>query len=223
MGQGQSQQVGPPEQQEAATIEASPAAPLDSSTAPTQEGPSNETATRPSDEDGDDEMKHDIESAPTRTPPKIQEQETAVAPAAETFKVPGLPARPPPQVVEAAAVPADIAHIMALGVNQPETMDAAALATRGQATGSREIADVVKELKAKAAMAVDTEKTTGAGAQAEDAKRRDELFQVEQEMEKMGVKREPVAGQVELKEEGEIEASAPITAEQVADDVKMEA
>lgn len=59
--------------------------------------------------------------------------------------------------------------------------------------------------------------------QAEAAKRRDELVQVEQEMEKMGVKREPVAGQAELQEEGEIAGDAPIKAEQVADDVKMEA
>ena len=220
MGQGQSQQATPTEHQEATSIEASHAAPLDSSTAPTQEAPSSDTATRPNDGGDDDEMKHD---APTPAPAKIEKQETAAAPAAETFKVPGLPARPPPQVVEAAAVPADIAHIMALGANQPERVDSTALEQRGQATASREIADVVKELKAKAAMAVDSEKTTGAGAQAEDAKRRDELVQVEQEMEKMGVKREPVAGQAELQEEGEIEADAPIKAEQVADDVKMEA
>lgn len=221
MGQGQSQQAGPIEQQEATAVEASPAAPLDCSTVPMQEAPSSDTATRSNDGHVDDEMKHD---APTSAPAQVEEQETAAASAAaETFKVPGLPARPPPQVVEAAAVPADIAHIMALGANQPETVDSAALAKRGQATGSREIADVVKELKAKAAMAVDSEKTTGAGAQAEDAKRRDELVQVEQEMEKMGVKREPVAGQAELQEEGEIEADAPIKAEQVADDVKMEA
>ncbi|GAA5968166.1 hypothetical protein JCM8115_001763 [Rhodotorula mucilaginosa] len=221
MGQGQSQQADPTEQLEATAVEASPAAPLDSSTAPTQEAPSSDTATRSNDGHVDDEMKHD---APTSAPAQVEEQETAAAPAAaETFKVPGLPARPPPQVVEAAAVPADIAHIMALGANQPETVDSAALEKRGQATGSREIADVVKELKAKAAMAVDSEKTTGAGMQAEAAKRRDELVQVEQEMDKMGVKREPVAGQAELQEEGEIAGDAPIKAEQVADDVKMEA
>lgn len=223
MGQGQSQQASPIEQQEATVVEASPAAPLDSSTAPTQEASPSDTATRPNDGDDDDEMKHVVNPAPTPAPARVEEQETAAASAAETFKVPGLPARPPPQV-EAAAVPADIAHIMALGANEPERVDSAVLEQRGQATGSREIADVVKELKAKAAMAVDRENTAaGAGTQAEDAKRRDELVQVEQEMEKMGVKRESVADQVEQKVDGEIEADAPIQAEQVADDVKMEA
>ncbi|POY72585.1 hypothetical protein BMF94_4412 [Rhodotorula taiwanensis] len=154
--------------------------------------------------------------------------ETEIEPTrVETFKVPGLPARPPPQV-HTPSLPADMAHIVALGANQPEAKDTDARGSSTAAGGpSREIADVVKELKAKATMQVDSEMSTAArsaaalpaGTQSKGEKS-DELVKVEREMEMMGVKREPASDGIAEAEEGEAQLEVDGASRQ--EDVKMD-
>ncbi|GAA5976584.1 hypothetical protein JCM10908_005555 [Rhodotorula pacifica] len=215
MGQGQSQQADPGEEQPATAVDAASSSRVDSSIPPqsqpaTAPGDAQHTAVEAAAEDDDKRTPDDPTQAATADDPVA-----ITPPVQETFKVPGLPARPPPPQADTAAVPADIAHIMALGADQPEALgDEKRVQAEGTAAvgrGGREIADVVKELKAKAAMAVDDEKNAapaavGAVGEEEDvaaAKRRDELVKVEQEMAMMGVKREPMSDGIEP-EEGEI-------------------
>ncbi|GAA5866609.1 hypothetical protein JCM3774_004029 [Rhodotorula dairenensis] len=217
MGQGQSQQMAPTEEQQGVAVGESSANPLDSSTTPSHVDQDLEA---PAGGQDHGEMNHEDSTVPEPTRSHAEaNQETAPTPAPETFKVPGLPARPPPQVeAQSTAVPADIAHIMALGANEPEKLDLADLEKRAtKVAGSREIADVVQELKANAVMAVDNEARVG-------APRGDELEQVEQEMEMRGVKREPMSDGIEQAEEGEIGVDGHVAAEDsAAGDVKMDA
>lgn len=225
MGQGQSQQTVPTELPEATGIEESSAAALDSSTRTPSHSDSTATATTGKAGGGGlaiGERNDEAATEPDPTHSGLEPcEEPATASVPETFKVPGLPARPPQQVgAQSAAVPADIAHIMALGANEPEKLDAADLEKRATVTGSREIAEVVRELKTSAAMAVDNEVRMGAAG----GPRGDELVRVEQEMEMRGIQREPVSGGIEQAEEGEVGADVHGAVKgSAANDVKMDA
>lgn len=227
MGQGQSQQSAPADEAQQSSQEYDSSSQLPPQT-DSDPAPADATqAVEQRDVDRDDHaMQHDQHAVAEGGNKLVTE--TEIEPTrVETFKVPGLPARPPPQV-HTPSLPADMAHIVALGANQPEAKDTDARGSSTAAGGpSREIADVVKELKAKAAMQVDSEMSTAArsaaalpaGTQSKGEKS-DELVKVEREMEMMGVKREPASDGIAEAEEGEAQLEVDGASRQ--EDVKMD-